>query len=276
MADQLPTSGWYTRPALWPYLGPQARRGEPSDIWYRSLFEGPDSAGPAGSGILGKLRPFDLAFDASNSGLFASAKPAKQTGGILGNLYRAPDEVSPSEALPDYWQPGVQLAGDVIPRNLRPWESGQAGIGFGGGSLGSGRRFGLPGPAVLGPLGPVAPSAPTVPADAKDTSGRERLGPNLPSYALPGTAGQLNQGLWDFLAQLRRSITSGFGGGGDNDDECRREWAEAREECAKAFASGWRGVYGSEAYKKPGAGAWTVHDCARGRVSQRCGGNRVE
>jgi hypothetical protein len=115
---------------------------------------------------------------------------------------------------------------------------------------------------------------------SSDAPWPSRPRPYLPPDVIPGTpewwehAKRGHQGLWDFLTDLLRRITPGLG---DNlDEECRKEWAEAREECAEAFASGWRGDYGAGPYKKRGAGPWTVQDCMRGRVSQRCGGNRVD
>jgi hypothetical protein len=51
--------------------------------------------------------------------------------------------------------------------------------------------------------------------------------------------------------------------------ECRQEWQDARELCAKEFSkpNPSRGITG---------GHDSIEDCARGHVSERCGGNAYE
>jgi RHS repeat-associated protein len=63
---------------------------------------------------------------------------------------------------------------------------------------------------------------------------------------------------------------------GDKDPDCEGEIRQARRDCAEAYANGWRGDFGTGPYRNPRAHRWTIADCVRGRVSQRCGGNRVD
>jgi hypothetical protein len=66
-------------------------------------------------------------------------------------------------------------------------------------------------------------------------------------------------------------------GVGDNEAGCDEEWRDAREICTAAARNGWKSNQGGLGpYKKPTGGLWDVDDCARGRVSERCGGNEVD
>ncbi len=104
--------------------------------------------------------------------------------------------------------------------------------------------------------------------------------PPIPPEFWPGTpqnklwTDQFIRGLQGLVnTYSRRSTVSG----GNNDDpDCRKEREEAAIDCADAAANGWRGIYGTGPYKKRSPGPWTIEDCIRGRVSQRCGGNRVD
>jgi hypothetical protein len=226
-------------------------------------------------GLSALLRsPFFPSAPSANSG-WAESVPSRTSPLAPHRKEAGANDVYSDVAPVSYWQPGVKLAGDVIPRNLRPWESGQAGLGFGGGGPGLTR----------GPTPDAWNAGGHGGANAGSASMQSRAfgGPAIafPPDIIPGTpewwehAKRGHQGLWDFLLHLRRGVGAGLGGGGQ-DEDCRKEWAEAREACAKAYAEGWRGDYGAEPYRKPGKGPWSIHDCMRGRVSQRCGGNRVD
>jgi hypothetical protein len=91
------------------------------------------------SALLGDLGQRKPAFDAATSGLLGSVgntASAALSFARSGETRR--DLISPDATQANYWQPELRLAGDVIPRKLWPWESGQAGLGYGGGSFGSG------------------------------------------------------------------------------------------------------------------------------------------
>jgi RHS repeat-associated protein len=75
-------------------------------------------------------------------------------------------------------------------------------------------------------------------------------------------------GLWNFC----RRIISGDGGGGP-DPDCKDEIREAREICTEAYANGWSSDHDVGPYSKPDGGQWTIQDCMRGLISERCGGN---
>lgn len=73
------------------------------------------------------------------------------------------------------------------------------------------------------------------------------------------------------ILQLLPRVALGLGGGGDNDD-CKEEKKKAREICVEAYANGWKSDFDVGPYKTP----WTIDDCMRGLISERCGGNRVD
>jgi len=55
---------------------------------------------------------------------------------------------------------------------------------------------------------------------------------------------------------------------GENSESCQEEWRRAREICRREMEAGCnRGISG---------GYQDIENCARGLVSQRCGGNKVE
>jgi RHS repeat-associated protein len=54
----------------------------------------------------------------------------------------------------------------------------------------------------------------------------------------------------------------------DNDDDCEEEWADAYAICKAELAKPYPNRRMTGGYKD-------VHNCARGLVSQRCGGNRI-
>jgi RHS repeat-associated protein len=79
-----------------------------------------------------------------------------------------------------------------------------------------------------------------------------------------GTAAVIQQA-WNYC---RRMLTSG-------DDGCKDEIREAREICTEAYANGWKSDHDVGPYRKDGGGPWTIQDCMRGLISERCGGNGV-
>jgi hypothetical protein len=104
----------------------------------------------------------------------------------------------------------------------------------------------------------------------------------LPLPGLPGATGvppdawdAWRKGALDGIMGARRfyreSVGSMLGGGGD--DGCKQEKDDAHEKCLKQFEGGWPGnsVYG--AFKRPD---WSMNDCIRGLVSERCRGNDVD
>ena len=82
------------------------------------------------------------------------------------------------------------------------------------------------------------------------------------------------KGIIGSRAFYRRAIGS-FGGGG-NDDGCKEEREAAREACIKEFADGWRGNNVHGPFKTPDGTPWSIRDCVRGLVSERCGGNKID
>jgi len=209
--------------------------------WSHPFPGWPNSAGMNG-GMLGNFVPPSDAWNAGNSGLLGAATAPERRTGILGILAQSVDEP-------------------------------QARGGSGQGPFGS----------VTAPDDNWRPRVQLARDTSPGDAGAPRLGlpPVVPPDIIPGTpewwehAKRGHQGLWDFLLHLRRGVTSGSSGG-DDDEDCRKERQEAFEECQKALASGWRGDYGTGPYKKRSPGRWTLEDCIRGRVSQRCGGNRID
>jgi hypothetical protein len=86
--------------------------------------------------------------------------------------------------------------------------------------------------------------------------------PEIPDYWMKA-AGAI-------LQLLRRSV--GIGGSGGDECGCSKERREAREICTEAYANGWKSDYNVGPYKTP----WTIDDCMRGLISERCGGNAVD
>ncbi len=77
------------------------------------------------------------------------------------------------------------------------------------------------------------------------------------------------------LGNLYRGAISSGGSGGD-DDGCKEERRRAQDTCSDAYANGWRSDYDVGPYRKPDGTRWTVQDCVRGLVSERCGGNKID
>jgi hypothetical protein len=86
---------------------------------------------------------------------------------------------------------------------------------------------------------------------------------------------QTEQGIKGLIDWYRR-VFKGSGGGGDKDPDCEEEIRAAREACIEAYANGWKGDFGAGPYRKRSGGPWTIQDCMRGRISERCGGNKID
>jgi RHS repeat-associated protein len=120
---------------------------------------------------------------------------------------------------------------------------------------------------VNGPsLYAYAKSSPTMEVDPE---GRQvivipRPGPVPPGF-LDEWRKHAERGLTELLKLCRRAIS----GWGSKDADCEKEWEEARQMCQEELAkpNPSRGITG---------GYRDVENCARGLVSERCGGNRVE
>jgi len=166
--------------------------------------------------------------------------------------------VAPSDPANDQsnssYSPGVDLAFD-------PSSKPAQGAGM----------FGIPGYMPAPPWG--VPVAGGVPLPFPGMRGRPfplpPMGPGsiptIPMPHIPDWLKAIGQGVQVFPRMF-------LGGGGD-DEDCKEEVKKAREECTEAFASGWKGEYGLGPYRAPGAKSWTIQDCMRGRISERCGGN---
>lgn len=79
------------------------------------------------------------------------------------------------------------------------------------------------------------------------------------------------------ILQLYPRISSGMGGGGgDGGDDCNEEIRAARKICTDAFADGWKSDYDVGPYKTSSGKPWSIQDCMRGLISERCGGNSTD
>ena len=115
-----------------------------------------------------------------------------------------------------------------------------------------------------------------------DPDGRAALAPAMAVGTAAGRAGAVFCAQYPALCgaiaagvnACFRAVTGSGGGGNDNND-CKEEIRKAREICTRAYANGWRSDSDVGPYKKPAGGQWTIQDCMRGLISQRCGGNSV-
>ena len=118
---------------------------------------------------------------------------------------------------------------------------------------------------------PQAPSNPTSPPSVLAANDEAPPRP----WGLPGSpTDAFNpwlRGAVDSLDKTIRHFRSGAGYGDDAMDspDCMEEWRDARELCAREMSkpNPSRGITG---------GAETIEECARGHVSERCGGNVYE
>jgi hypothetical protein len=73
-------------------------------------------------------------------------------------------------------------------------------------------------------------------------------------------------GLFDWYS--RATNNTGGGSGENNEPDCRVEWEKARDRCESEIPIRYR-------YNKGVTGGYQdIENCARGLVSERCGGNR--
>ena len=141
MFELFPPRGSHLPPGEWAYRIPDALLGGrslpnlPQDLW---LQPSPPAVRPPTGGLLSMLVQPDpvMPFDTGGGLLGNLTQPNQTSKGVLPSLLTSvATPGQPVNAAPDsyYWQQPVQLAGDLIPRRLRPFESDGAGIGFGGG-----------------------------------------------------------------------------------------------------------------------------------------------
>lgn len=71
-------------------------------------------------------------------------------------------------------------------------------------------------------------------------------------------------GLWNYF---RRGVSGG--GGNRNDPDCEKEWAEARRICADELSRPFP-------RRTRTGGHLSIEDCARGWVTEECGGNPLD
>ena len=114
------------------------------------------------------------------------------------------------------------------------------------------------------PQGPSRPMSPPTVLAANDQA------PTRPGWAPVSPMDVFNpwlRGAIDSLDKTIRHFRSPAGYAEDADSpECRQEWQDARELCAEELSkpNPSRGITG---------GHETIDECARGHVSERCGGN---
>lgn len=97
-----------------------------------------------------------------------------------------------------------------------------------------------------------------------------------PAWPAPGPAPEIPIPDWwkkwgpalGAAVQILPRITSGsFGGGDPNGPGCKEEWDEERAFCAQELAKPYPN-------RRMTGGHKNIDDCARGRISEPCGGNR--
>jgi hypothetical protein len=76
--------------------------------------------------------------------------------------------------------------------------------------------------------------------------------------------------LWNFGRDTAGAIGSAW------DDGCDEERRNAKRICIDAYADGWKSDHDVGPYSKPEGGPWTIQDCMRGLISERCGGSAVD
>ena len=159
-----------------------------------------------------------------------------------------------ADVFPDDWigPPQLEGRGSFGDGLGLPWASGQP--------VGRSGAYAVAQPSSSAPAVPVSYRAPASPSPWWNP-------PGAPGRIFDPWADQFIKGMQGLIDFYFRSRQGGGGGGGDPDAPgCREEWDDARRQCAKWLSqpNPPRGPTGS--YRN-------VEDCARGLVSEGCGGN---
>lgn len=215
-------------------------------------------------------------------------------GGLLGRLRALQAEQSGRDTLPQPQDPNFrQLSRAPIvnrpPDANAPYRSNnQSSPSYP--SVGSGSSLDALGvlpqsagvPGAYGKLAtrwlPPSPTAPNVPL-GRSGRGMPIPPPPMAPGSLPPVSMPAIPDWWKSagaILQILPRISYGMGGGGNDEDDCKDEIRRAREICTEAFANGWKGDYGLGPYKAASGEPWSIQDCMRGRISERCGGNPVD
>jgi len=112
------------------------------------------------------------------------------------------------------------------------------------------------------PAGPRWPGAPMPPMGSM---------PSLPPVSMPAMP-EAWKTAWKLLQLYPRVFT----GAAEDDEECAEEMRKAREICTEAYANGWKSDHDVGPYDTAAGDSWSIPDCVRGLLSERCGGNPVE
>lgn len=119
---------------------------------------------------------------------------------------------------------------------------------------------------------PVPFSVQTLPFGFRRSLFPGQVGPMcLPAIPRPRTPEWPNP-----LSEILRGYARVAPAYGEGDPDCKEEIREAREICRDASEAEWKGNFGAGPNKNPRGDPWDVEDCVRGRVSERCGGNRYD
>ncbi|WP_234712406.1 RHS repeat domain-containing protein, partial [Xanthomonas citri] len=137
------------------------------------------------------------------------------------------------------------------------------------------------GPGMTGPVGVYNPYGPNNPNDAS-TQLPQGGSINLPQ--IPEITGDsLLESLYKMsplsaISQLEQAISNSINNC-DDDDRCEREWREARRVCRQLIFEQLQQAAGRRKKRSVTGvtGGFTdIEQCARGLVSQQCGGNKVQ
>ncbi|WP_446645352.1 RHS repeat-associated core domain-containing protein [Xanthomonas citri pv. bilvae] len=138
------------------------------------------------------------------------------------------------------------------------------------------------GPGTTGPVGAYTPYGPNNPNDVSAQLPQGNGSINLPQ--MPEITGDgLLESLYKMsplsaISQLEQAISNSINNC-DDDDRCEREWREARRVCRQLIFEQMQQAAGRRKKRSVTGvtGGFTdVEQCARGLVSQQCGGNKVQ
>ncbi|WP_206742453.1 hypothetical protein, partial [Xanthomonas citri] len=93
-----------------------------------------------------------------------------------------------------------------------------------------------------------------------------------------GRSGRIVQSFLSAISQLEQAISNSINNC-DDDDRCEREWREARRVCRQLIFEQLQQAAGRRKKRSVTGvtGGFTdIEQCARGLVSQQCGGNKVQ